>query len=120
MCAESSTLGNAPRGARCAADSRSSGLTQSEFDPVLHEVRVQATPFLTAQSHATNAQGEDPIRSAHYAVPDRTYRDWCTLFSAPCHEGMSFGDGGSLAVVILHEDLAEARYDRLWTDTSTG
>ncbi len=28
--------------------------------------------------------------------------------------------GGSLAVVILHEDLAEARYDRLWTDTSTG
>ena len=33
---------------------------------------------------------------------------------------MSFGDGGSLAIVILHEDLAEARYDRPWTDTSTG
>ncbi len=140
----------------CPSDA---SLTQSEFGPFLHEVRVQATPFLTAQQswhvlgdgdhdsydafsavleasgrepppdawtipqllgHATNEQGEDTILSAHYAVPDRTYRDWCTLFSLPCHEGMSFGDGGSLAVVILHQDLAEARYDRLWTDTSTG
>jgi hypothetical protein len=33
---------------------------------------------------------------------------------------MRFGDGGSLAVVILQEDLAGARYDWLWTDTSTG
>jgi hypothetical protein len=70
--------------------------------------------------HATNQQGEDTILSAHYAVPDRTYRDWCTLFSLPSHDGMSFGDGGSLAVVILQEDLAGARYDRLWTDTSAG
>ena len=134
-------------------------LTQNEDGPFLHEVRVQATPFLTAQQswhvlgdgdhddydafsavleasgrdpqpdawmipqllgHATNEQGEDTILSAHYAVPDRTYRDWSTLFSLPSHEGMNFGDGGSLAIVILHEDLAEARYDRLWTDTSTG
>jgi hypothetical protein len=134
-------------------------LTRSEAGPALHEARVQATPFLTAQQswhvlgdgihdgydafsavleaggrepqpgawtipqllgHATNEQGEDTILSAHYAVPDRTYRDWCTLFSLPSHDGMSFGDGGSLAVVILHEDLAQARYDRLWTDTSTG
>jgi hypothetical protein len=70
--------------------------------------------------HATNEQGEDTILSAHHAVPDRTYHDWCTLFSLPRHDGMSFGDGGSLAVVILQEDLAGARYDRLWTDTPTG
>jgi hypothetical protein len=70
--------------------------------------------------HATNEQGEDTILSAHHAVADRTYHAWCTLFSLPRHDGMRFGDGGSLAVVILQEDLAGARYDWLWTDTSTG
>lgn len=142
-------------GAPCPADALACApdvpLTESEVGPAPHELRVQATPFLTAQQswhvlgegfhdaydafsavleagghgaqllgHATNEQDEDPILSAHHAVPDRTYRDWCTLFSLPSHEGMSFGGGGSLAVVILHEDLADARYDRLWTDTSTG
>jgi hypothetical protein len=33
---------------------------------------------------------------------------------------MSFGDGGSLAILIRLEDLAAGRYDRLATDHSMG
>jgi hypothetical protein len=70
--------------------------------------------------HASNEQGEEPGHAGPHIYHDTALEDWCTLFSLPTHHGMSFGDGGSLVVVIRLEDLAAGRYDRLATDTSTG
>lgn len=70
--------------------------------------------------HASNEQGEDPIHAGTWIYEDTADGDWCTLLNLPTHPGMSFGDGGSLAVVIRLEDLATGRYDRMATDQSMG
>jgi hypothetical protein len=70
--------------------------------------------------HASNEQGEDPIHAGTWLDEDTVDEDWCTLLNLPAHPGMSFGDGGSLAVVIRVEDLAAGRYDRMATDQSMG
>lgn len=70
--------------------------------------------------HATNEQGEDPVPAGTWRYEDTTDDDWCTLFNLPRHPGMSFGDGGSLAILIRLKDLAAGRYDRLATDQSMG
>jgi Domain of unknown function (DUF1963) len=70
--------------------------------------------------HATNVQGEDPVHARTWLHEDTTDNEWCTLLNLPSHPGMSFGDGGSLAILIRHKDLAAGRYDRLATDQSMG
>ena len=46
---------------------------------------------------------------------------WRVLLNvADGHPGMSFGDGGALAVVAPAADLAAGRYDRLVTEPSMG
>jgi hypothetical protein len=70
--------------------------------------------------HAGNEQGEDPIHAGTWTYEDTTDDDWCVLLNLPTHPGMSFGDGGSLAVLIRVEDLAVGRYDRMATDQSMG
>jgi hypothetical protein len=44
---------------------------------------------------------------------------WQLLVNIPDgYEGMSFGDGGALAIVAPVADLARGRYDRLVTEPS--
>lgn len=64
---------------------------------------------------AANMGGELAIEAG--APQDR---QWATVGVEVATGGGERRDVGSLAIVILLEDLAAARYDRLWTDTSTG
>jgi hypothetical protein len=69
--------------------------------------------------HAANVQGEDPALMGHYVYEDTAEDDWgLLLYLSP--ETLDFGDGGAIALLIRHEDLAAGRYDRLATDTSMG
>ncbi len=68
--------------------------------------------------HGETLQGEDPASTGEFMHPDLPRGEWCTLINIPDHQGMSFGDGGGLAIVIPIADLAAGRYDRLVTDPS--
>jgi hypothetical protein len=68
--------------------------------------------------HGETLQGEDPSSTGEFTNPDVPRGEWCTLINIPDHQGMSFGDGGGLAIVIPIADLAAGRYDRLVTDLS--
>jgi uncharacterized protein DUF1963 len=70
--------------------------------------------------HSETLQGEDPTSTGEYALPEIPRTSWGTLINIPDHIGMSFGDGGGLAIVIPLADLAAGRYDRLVTEPSMG
>jgi hypothetical protein len=70
--------------------------------------------------HSENLQGDDPTTAGEYAQPEIPRAGWGTLLNIPDHHGMSFGDGGGLAIVIPLADLAAGRYDRMVTDLSMG
>ena len=75
--------------------------------------------------HAESVQGEDPRYAGPWLYedePDLEGREnWRVLLNiADGYRGMSFGDGGALAVVVPAADLAEGRYDRLVTEPSMG
>jgi hypothetical protein len=82
--------------------------------------RARAWADAQLLGHASNEQGDDPALSGAWLYPDTGDDDWCTLLNIPEHPGMSFGDGGSLAIVIRLDDLAAGRYDRMATDQSMG
>ena len=72
--------------------------------------------------HAESVQAEDPRYAGGWLrkEADLQSRDaWRVLLNvADGYEGMSFGDGGALAVVVPAADLAGGRYDRLVTEPS--
>jgi hypothetical protein len=68
--------------------------------------------------HSETLQGEDPTSTGEYMLPEIPRTEWGTLINIPDHDGMSFGDGGGLAIVIPLADLATGRYDRLVSDPS--
>ena len=70
--------------------------------------------------HGENLQGDDPTTAGEHALPEIPRAGWGTLLNIPDHSGMSFGDGGGLAVIIPLVDLAAGRYDRMVTDLSMG
>jgi len=58
------------------------------------------------------------VQAGPWLYEETGEEEWCTLLNIPAHPGMSFGDGGSLAILIRLDDLAQGRYDRLATDQS--
>ena len=75
--------------------------------------------------HAVTMQQEDPRYAGGWFFRDesdlRDLHAWRVLLNvADGYEGMSFGDGGALAVVAPVADLAAGRYDRLVTEPSMG
>ncbi|MDA0172923.1 YwqG family protein [Solirubrobacter taibaiensis] len=94
---------------------------ETGYDAFSHQLEGGSWSDAQLLGHASNEQGDDPIQSGHWHSEKTTVlEDWATLFCLPRHPDMSFGDGGSLAIVIRLEDLAAGRYDRMVTDTSTG
>ena len=79
---------------------------------------AQQWQFPHLLGHGENLQGEDLTATGADEKPEVPREQWCTLINIPEHQGMSFGDGGGLAIVIPGADLAAGRYDRLVTDIS--
>lgn len=75
--------------------------------------------------HAESVQGEDPRYAGGWRRGDEPELQpldaWrVLLYVADGYEGMSFGDGGALAILAPVADLAAGRYDRLVTEPSMG
>ena len=95
----------------------------------VHAFRARATGRLATVLEASAGRHAPAVASSRspaglhgtaWLYEDTTANQWCTLLNLPSHPGMSFGDGGSLAILIRHKDLAAGRYDRLATDQSMG
>jgi hypothetical protein len=70
-------------------------------------------------------QDEDPRFAGPWLLRDdpglRDLHAWRVLLNIDDgYEGLSFGDGGALAVVAPISDLASGRYDRFETEPSMG
>jgi hypothetical protein len=72
--------------------------------------------------HAETVQMADPRYAGPWLRPEVPEEaDWQVLLNiADGHPGLSFGDGGALAIVVPVADLAAGRYDRLVTEPSMG
>jgi hypothetical protein len=85
--------------------------------------RIPRRGVVQLLGHAVTVQDEDPRLAGPWLLRDdpglRDFHAWRVLLNIEDgYEGMSFGDGGALAVVAPIADLATGRYDRLATEPS--